>query len=80
MVLPRNIRNPCFGFFIRVKIIHSYKSTHKSTYSSYYNRESLMDLTQLLTCYFNHRCLICETSICMNYCNFLIYKDYFMKD
>jgi len=49
MVLPRNIRNPYFGFIIRVKIIHSYKSTHKSIYSSYYNRESLMDLTKLLT-------------------------------
>jgi len=49
MVLPRNIRNPYLGFIIRVKIIHSYKSTHKSIYSSYYNRESLMDLTKLLT-------------------------------
>lgn len=53
MVLPRKmveITVPSLGFSIRVKIIHSYKSIHKSICSSY-NRKSLMDLTQLLTCY-----------------------------
>ena len=35
MVLPRNmveIPVPSFGFSIRVKIIHSYKSIHKSIF------------------------------------------------
>ena len=35
MVLPRNmveIAVPSFGFSIRVKIIHSYKSIHKSIF------------------------------------------------
>lgn len=47
MVLPRKmveITVPSLGFSIRVKIIHSYKSIHKSICSSY-NRKSLMDLT-----------------------------------